>query len=230
MSQARLLLLCMQRRFSSLRFYPTCDCEKADDVVESTGGILSPWRLSAGVVVRYLAHLFGLSQDDVLEAVEAMGTLARACKTFYVQICQSELIEDDRAPKAFATILEKVVPANPLCTGKFCPVCESLAALRESLPVPLATGPSASSSATGPASSSVAPATGLAAPPATGPSALSSAVNSSCKDLAWEASCPSGVTGRGKKPWEKESSARRRQTTDDRRRQTTPCGVWECCF
>ena len=63
------------------------------------------------------------------------------------------------------------------------------------------------------------------------PSALSSAVNSSCKDLAWEASCPSGVTGRGKKkPWEKESSARRRQTTDDRRRQTTPCGVWECCF
>ncbi len=71
MSQARLLLLCMQRRFSSLRFYPTCDCEKAGDVVESTGGILSPWRVSAGVVVRYLANLFGLSRDDVLGAVEA---------------------------------------------------------------------------------------------------------------------------------------------------------------
>ena len=48
---------------------------------------------------------------------------------------------------------------------------------------PLATGPSALSSATGPASSSVARATGLAAPPATGPSALSSAVNSSCRAL-----------------------------------------------
>ena len=39
----------------------------------------------------------------------------------------------------------------------------------------------------------------LAALPVTGPSALSWAVNSSCKDLAWEASCPSGVIGRGKR-------------------------------
>ena len=74
-----------------------------------------------------------------------------------------------------------------------------------------------------PASSLIARATRLAALPTTGPSALSSAVYSSCKDFAWEASCPSRVTGTGKKkPWEKESSARRRQTT--------PCGVWECCF
>ena len=94
MEQARLLLLCMQRRFSSLRFNPTCNCEKAGDVVEATGGILFPWRLSARVVVRKLAHLFGLTQDDVLEAVEAMGALARQCNIFYAQICRSELDED----------------------------------------------------------------------------------------------------------------------------------------
>ena len=81
--------------------------------------------------------------------------------------------------------------------------------------------------ATGPASSSVAPATGLAAPPATGPSALSSAVNSSCKDLAWEASCPSGVTGRGKKNLGKKKAAPdddRRQTTEDARRRRVVFG------
>ena len=92
---------------------------------------------------------------------------------------------------------------------------------------PLATGPSALSSATGPASSSVARATGLAAPPATGPSALSSAVNSSCKDLAWEASCPSGVTGRGKKNLGKKKAAPdddRRQTTEDARRRRVVFG------
>ena len=96
MAQARLLLLCMQRRFSSLRFNPTCDCEKAGDVVEATGGILSPWRLSARVVVRQLANLFGLTQDDVLEAVEAMGALARQCRIFYTHISRRELNEDTR--------------------------------------------------------------------------------------------------------------------------------------
>ena len=77
------------------------------------------------------------------------------------------------------------------------------------------------------ASSSAAPATGLAAPPATGPSALSSAVNSSCKDLAWEASCPSGVTGRGKKNLGKKKAAPdddRRQTTEDARRRRVVFG------
>ena len=113
MSQARLLLLRMQRRFPSLRFNPTCNCEKAGDVVESTGGILSPWRLSAGVVVRHLRNLFGLRRDDVKEGVEAMGALARECKAFYVQICWSVRNRDDRAPRAFATILEQVVPAIP---------------------------------------------------------------------------------------------------------------------
>ena len=160
MAQARLLLLCMQRRYSSLRFNPTCNCEKAGDVVEATGGILSPWRLSARVVLRHLDNLFGLSRDDVLEAVEAMGALARQCKTFYVQICRSELNEDDRAPRAFATILEQVVPAIPSCTGNLCPVCESLTALRASVPVPPATGSSALSSAT-----NIAPPPGLTLPP-----------------------------------------------------------------
>ena len=77
------------------------------------------------------------------------------------------------------------------------------------------------------ASSSSAPATGLAAPPATGPSALSSAVNSSCKDLAWEASCPSGVTGHGKKNLGKKKAAPdddRRQTTEDARRRRVVFG------
>ena len=44
MAQARLLLLRMQRGDSSLRFDATCNREKAGDVVEATGGILSPWR------------------------------------------------------------------------------------------------------------------------------------------------------------------------------------------
>jgi hypothetical protein len=82
MAQARLLLLCMQGRYSSLRFHPTCNHEKAGDVVEATGGILSPWRPSARVVVRHLADLFCLSPDDVLETVEAMGALARQCKKY----------------------------------------------------------------------------------------------------------------------------------------------------
>ena len=70
-------------------------------------------------------------------------------------------------------------------------------------------------------------ATGLAAPPATGPSALSLAVNSSCKDLAWEASGPSGVTGRGKKKLRKKKAAPdddRRQTTEDARRRRVAFG------
>ena len=149
MAQARLLLLCMQRRYSSLRFNPTCDCEKAGDVVEATGGILYPWRLSARVVVRQLSNLFGLNRDDVLEAVEDMGALARECKIFYTQICRSEPNEDARVPRAYATILHRVVPAIPPCGGRDCPVCESLAALPPSVPVPPATGPSALSSATG---------------------------------------------------------------------------------
>ena len=121
MAQARLLLLCMQRRFSSLRFNPSCNREKAGDVVEATGGILSPWRVSAGVVVGHLANLFGLSHDDVLEEVEAMGALARQCKVFYTEISRSELNEDTRVPRAYATILDRVVPPIPPCTGRLQP-------------------------------------------------------------------------------------------------------------
>ena len=79
-AQARLLLLCMQRRFESLRFNPGCNVEKAGDVIESTGGILSPWRVSARVVLHYLANLFNLSDDGMKETVEAMDALARQCK------------------------------------------------------------------------------------------------------------------------------------------------------
>ena len=129
MACARLLLLCMQSRYSSLRFNPTCNEEKAGDVVEATGGILSPWRVSAGVVVRYLSNLFHLSPDDVLETVEAMGALARQCKIFYEHICWSVPNEKDRVPTAYATILDRVAPAIPPCRGRVCPVCESLAAL-----------------------------------------------------------------------------------------------------
>jgi len=179
MAQARLLLLCMQIRFSSLRFHLTCDREKAGDVVESTGGILSPWRGSAQVVLHSLVNLFGLSQDDVLETVEAMGALARQCKIFYAHICRSVLNEDARVSRAYATILDRVVPAILPCKGRVCPICESLAAL--SAEPALATGPTAL------ASLPAAPAAGLAASvmgptlasssaaPATGPSALSSA-------------------------------------------------------
>ena len=71
-------------------------------------------------------------------------------------------------------------------------------------------------SATVPASSLIARATRLAALPTTGPSALSSAVNSSCKDFAWEASCPSGVTGPGKK---RNLGKKKAAPDDDRRRR-----------
>ena len=42
--------------------------------------------------------------------------------------------------------------------------------------------------------------------------------NTSCKDLAWEASCPCGVTGSGKS-WQKRKQ--RQTTTDDSRQKTT---------
>ena len=81
------------------------------------------------------------------------------------------------------------------------------------------------SSATGPVSSSVARAVGLAATPDTGPSALSSAVHSSCRDLACQASCASGVRGRGKKKTLGKIKQRQR-TTDDRRQKTPDHAVW----
>ena len=86
MAQARLLLLGMQSRYSSLRFNPTCHRAKAGDVVESVGGIVSPYRASVRVVIDYLADLFVLSHDALLETVEAMGELARQCKILYVHI------------------------------------------------------------------------------------------------------------------------------------------------
>ena len=133
MLQARLLLLFMQKRFSSLRFNGTCNCEIAGDVIEATGGILSPWRHSAEVVVRRLADLFRLTRDDVDETLESMGGLARECQNFYLKIYRSELNEADRVPRAYATIFHKVLPAIRPFTGGICPVCEALAALAELL-------------------------------------------------------------------------------------------------
>ena len=77
MAQARFLFRYMQKRFSSVRFDPTCNAEKAGDVVESTRGILSPWRASAGVVLEHLTKMFSPCQDDVDETGDAMGAFAR---------------------------------------------------------------------------------------------------------------------------------------------------------
>ena len=100
MAQARLLLLCMQCKYPSLRYNPSCNKEKAGDVVEATGGVLSPYRASVAVVVRKLARLFPMSRDDVLDTVEDMGTLARRCKMLYHHVWWSETNEDARAQKA----------------------------------------------------------------------------------------------------------------------------------
>ena len=131
MALARLLLLRMQRQYSSLRFNPTSNKEKAGDVVEATGGILSPYRVSARVVVRYLTDLFDLSHDDVLETVEAMGVLARRCKLFYAHICwhNPHLDEEGTVATAYATIRDRVAPAISPCRDSVCAVCEASAAL-----------------------------------------------------------------------------------------------------
>ena len=119
-----------------MRFDRTCNCEKAGDVMESTGSIFYPWRASARVVGSYLAKLFGLSRDDVLETLDAMGALARQCKIFYTHISWRELNEDTRVRRAYPTILERVVPAIEPCRGRVCPVCTVLT----SLPAASATG------------------------------------------------------------------------------------------
>ena len=79
------------------------------------GAFWSPSRVSAGVVLRYLAKLLSLSRDDVLETVEAMGAFARQAKIFYAHICRSELNEDARVPWTYATVLDRVVPAIQPC-------------------------------------------------------------------------------------------------------------------
>ena len=126
MVQARFLFLHMQKRFSSVRFNPTCNAEKAGDDAESTGGILSPWRVSAGVVLEHLTKMFSLSQDDVGETGEAIGAFARQVKILYAHICRSEPIVAARVPKIYDTILRQIVPAiERPCRESVCPVCES---------------------------------------------------------------------------------------------------------
>ena len=70
--------------------------------MESSGGILSPYRASVRVVMDYLAHLFTLSKDAVLETEEAMGALARECKILYVHMLRVEPKEGDPVERAYA--------------------------------------------------------------------------------------------------------------------------------
>ena len=70
-----------------------------------------------------------MSRDDVLDTVEAMGTLARRCKMHYQHVWWSEPNEDARVQKAYAAIIDRVLPAVLPCQGMLCPVCDSLPAL-----------------------------------------------------------------------------------------------------
>ena len=123
MADARLLLLCMQRRFTSVRFDRTCNCEKAGDVVEATGGILSLWRSSTGVILRYLSREHDLRADEVKETLEDMGTLARQCKILCAHLVWSAQDEQEAVLSAYVTIRERVRPAIQPCRGAVCPVC-----------------------------------------------------------------------------------------------------------
>ena len=123
--QAQLLLICMQKRFSNLRFVAGCNVEKAGDVIESTGCILSPWRASAKSVLYKLTQSFNLREDDVKETVEAMGAFVRHCINFYTQSLQLNMDKTE----VYNTIRKWVKPKISPCSGTCCPVCESLAAL-----------------------------------------------------------------------------------------------------
>ena len=122
---AQLLLICMQKRFSSLRFVAGCNAEKAGDVIESTGCILSPWRASAKSVLYKLTQSFNLREDDVKETVEAMDAFVRHCINFYTQSLQMNMEKTE----VYNTIRKWVKPKISPCSGSCCPVCESLAAL-----------------------------------------------------------------------------------------------------
>ena len=135
MARARLLLLCMQRFYSSLRYNPACHSEKAGDVIEATGGILSPYRTSARGVVRHLSREYGLCEDDIKETLEDMGALARQCKIFHAYMVWSAEGEQETMTRAYATIRKEVTPVIQPCRGGVCPVCES----RELLAMPAAT-------------------------------------------------------------------------------------------
>ena len=91
---------------------------------------MAPYRTSAQVVVHELARLFPMNQDDVHDTIGDMGMLARRCKEFYHHIWVSETTEDASVQKAYATIIERVLPAVPPCKGMLCPMCESMTALR----------------------------------------------------------------------------------------------------
>ena len=134
MAQARLLLLCMQRFYSSLRYNPACHSEKAGDVIEASGGILSPWRSSTGVILRHLSREHDLRADEVKETLEDMGTLARQCKILCAHLVWSAQDEQEAVPSAYVTIRERVRPAIQPCRGAVCPVCDS----RGVLPMPAA--------------------------------------------------------------------------------------------
>ena len=168
--QAQHLLLCMQKRFTSLRFVPGCNVEKAGDVFESTGGMLSPWRTSAKCVLQKLTEWFSLREDDVKETLEAMGALARHCINLYTHSVQLKM----KKTEVYDTIRKLVKPIIWPCSGTCCAVCESLDALSRT------PSSGSASSVMGPAASATSPAepaTGLPAAQATGPAAAPTALS-----------------------------------------------------
>ena len=83
---ARMLLLYVQIRFSSVRYNPTCNVVKAGDVIKATGGILDPYNNQANVVIKHLRSVFDcLNEDAVKAAVSALGALAKECDSFFRQ-------------------------------------------------------------------------------------------------------------------------------------------------
>ena len=107
----------MQFRFSSLRWNPTCSCEKPGDVVEATGGILSAWRPSSGVVVRG-GRRWPLEQPQAFhnqrpQAIAATG-FPQPCgrRSFPTQACHAATCHvqgSDRGPAGETAVVRSLV-------------------------------------------------------------------------------------------------------------------------
>ena len=112
-----LLLFRMQLRFSSLRLNPTCSCEKPGDVVEATGGILSAWRPSSGVVVRG-GRRWPVEQPQAFhnqrpQAIAATG-FPQPCgrRSFPTQACHAATCHvqgSDRGPAGETAVVRSLV-------------------------------------------------------------------------------------------------------------------------
>ena len=107
----------MQLRFSSWRLNPTCSCEKPGDVVEATGGILSAWRPSSGVVVRG-GRRWPLEQPQAFhnqrpQAIAATG-FPQPCgrRSFPTQACHAATCHvqgSDRGPAGETAVVRSLV-------------------------------------------------------------------------------------------------------------------------